>query len=99
MINMTIAELKRLISDLPVNMPVIIPVIDEDDCNRIFGFRFVRTAGLLSSEGEECRTVLCLNAADEEDIADQVHFSGKDVSVEKILFGQSKYDQEKEKDI
>ena len=99
MINMTIAELKRLISDLPDNMPVIIPVIDEDDCNRIFGFRFVRTAGLLSSEGEECRTVLCLNAADEEDIADQVHFSGKDVSVEKILFGQSKYDQEKEKDI
>lgn len=26
MINMTIAELKRLISDLPDNMPVIIPV-------------------------------------------------------------------------
>lgn len=60
---------------------------------RIFGFRFVRTAGLLSSEGEEYRTVLCLNAAKDEDIADQVHFSGKDVSVDKILFGQSKYDK------
>lgn len=40
--------------------------------------------------------VLCLNAANERDIADQVYFSGKDVDVEKILFGQSKYDQRKE---
>lgn len=94
--NMTIAELKRMVADLSDDMAVIIPVIDEDDCNRIYGFRFVRTAGLLSSEGEECRTVLCLNTANEEDIADQVHFSGKDVSVEKILFGQSKYDKGEE---
>ena len=94
--NMTIAELKRLTSDLPDNMPVVIPVIDEDNCNRIFGFRFVRTAGILSCDGEEYRTVLCLNAAKEQDIADQVYFSGKDVNVEKILFGYSKYDQGKE---
>ena len=53
MMNMTIAELKRLISDLPDNMPVVIPVIDEDNCNYIFGFRFVRTAGMLSCDGEE----------------------------------------------
>ena len=93
--NMTIADLKEIIKDLPNDMPVIIPVVDEDDCNRIFSFRFVRTAGLLSDEGEEYRTVLCLNAAaDENDIADQVHFSGKDVGVEKILFGHSKYDTE-----
>ena len=96
MINMTIAELKRLISDLPDNMPVIIPVINEDDCNHIFGFRFVRTAGILSCDGEECQMVLCLNAANDQDIADQVYFSGKDISVEKVLFGQSKYDQGKE---
>lgn len=49
MINMTIAELKRLISDLPDNMPVIIP----DDCVRTFGFRFVRTASILSYDGSE----------------------------------------------
>ena len=98
MINMTIAELKRLISDLPDNMPVIIPVIDEDDCNRLFGFRFVRTAGILSCDGEEYRTVLCFNAANDQDIDDQVYFSGKDASVEKVLFGQSTYDQGKEKD-
>ena len=96
MMNMTIAELKRLLSDLPDNMPVIIPVIDEDDCNHIFGFRFVRTAGILSCDGEEYRTVLCLNAANDQDIADQVYFSGRDANVEKILFGHSKYDQRKE---
>lgn len=74
MMNMTVAELKKLLSDLPDNMPVVIPVIDEDDCNHIFGFRFVRTAGILSCDGEEYRTVLCLNAANGQDIADQVYF-------------------------
>ena len=34
-----------------------------------------------------------------QDIADQVYFSGKDASVEKNLFGQSTYEQGKEKDI
>ena len=33
--NMTIADLKEIIKDLPNDMPVIIPVVDEDDCNRI----------------------------------------------------------------
>lgn len=92
MINMTIAELKRVISDLPDNMPVIIP----DDCVRIFGFRFVRTASILSCDGKKYRTALCLNTATDEDITDQSYFSGKDANVEKILFGPSKYDQRKE---
>jgi|GEM_PF-5906367 hypothetical protein len=92
MIDMTIAELKRLISDLPDNMPVIIP----DDCDRIFGFRFVRVAGILSCDGKEHRTALCLDTANDQDITDRVYFSGRDVNVEKILFGQSKYDQRKE---
>ena len=38
--NLTISELKKIVADLPDDMPVIIPVIDEDDCNQIFGFRF-----------------------------------------------------------
>ena len=42
---------------------------------------------------------LCLNAVNDQDIADQVYFSGKDASVEKVLFGQSTYEQGKEKDI
>ena len=32
--NMTIADLKEIIEDLPNDMPVIIPVID-DNCNRV----------------------------------------------------------------
>jgi hypothetical protein len=89
---MTVAELKRLISDLPNNMPVIIP----DDCVRTFGFRFVRTASILSYDDSEYRTALCLNTATDQDITDQSYFSGRDANVEKILFGPSKYDQRKE---
>lgn len=92
MINMTVADLKRLISDLPDNMPVIIP----DDCVRTFGFRFVRTASILSYDDSEYRTALCLNTATDQDITDQSYFSGRDANVEKILFGPSKYDQRKE---
>ena len=92
MINMTVAELKRLISDLPDNMPIIIP----DDCVRTFGFRFVRTASILSYDGSEYRTALCLNTATDQDITDQSYFSGRDANIEKILFGPSKYDQRKE---
>lgn len=92
MINMTIAELKRLMSDLPDNMPIIIP----DDCVRTFGFRFVRTASILSYDNSEYRTALCLNTATDQDITDQSYFSGRDANVEKILFGPSKYDQRKE---
>nr|DAN98642.1 MAG TPA: hypothetical protein [Caudoviricetes sp.] len=92
MINMTIAELKKLISDLPDNMPVIIP----DDCVRTFGFRFVRIASILSYDDREYRTALCLNTATDQDVTDQSYFSGRDANIEKILFGQSKYDQRKE---
>lgn len=92
MINMTIADLKRLISDLPNNMPIIIP----DDCVRTFGFRFVRTASILSYDDSEYRTALCLNTATDQDITDQSYFSGKDANIEKILFSPSKYDQRKE---
>ena len=33
--NMTTADLKEIIKDLPNDMPVIIPVVDENDCNRV----------------------------------------------------------------
>lgn len=97
--NMTVSQLKNIIADLPDDMSVIIPVIDEDDCNKIFGFRYVRTAGILIDiYAEKDDKVLCLNAAaDEEDIADQVHFSGRSVAVEEVLFGTSKYEKENKK--
>lgn len=92
--NMHVKDLKKILNELPDDMPVIIPVIDEDDVNRIYGFRYVRTAGTLVCEGEQESEVLCLNAAAyEQDIADQIHFSGRDVGVKKILFGKSKYDK------
>ncbi len=91
-INLTIAELKTIINDLPDETPVIIPVIDENDCNRLHGFRYVRTAGILSCEGEKDERVLCLNAANNQDIADQVHFSGRDCNVEEVLYGKSKFE-------
>lgn len=93
MIDMRVKDLKNILIKLPDDMAVIIPVIDEGDANHIYGFRRARTAGILVSESEKDREVLCLNAAAEgQDIADQVHFSGRDVGVKKVLFGTSKYD-------
>lgn len=86
---MTIKDLKDVIADLPDDMNIVIPVVDEDDVNKIFGFRLVRTAGILTCESEERSKVLCVNgAADDNDIADQVYYSGKDVGVDKILYGR-----------
>lgn len=85
--NMLVKDLKKILKELPDDMPIVIPVIDEDDCNRIFGFRFVRTAGLLTCEFEENSNVLCLNASkDGMDIVEQVFVSGKDVDVAELLF-------------
>ena len=85
--NMYVKDLKKILNELPDDMPII----NEDDANHIYGFRHVRTAGVLTSYGEE--DACCLNAAaDGLDIADQVHFSGIDVGVKSILFGVSKYD-------
>lgn len=94
--NMIVKDLKEVLNGCPDNMPIIIPVIDEDDANHIYGFRHVRTVGVLASDGEE--DACCLNAtANGQDIADQIHFSGNDVSVKSILFGVSNYDNQKEK--
>ena len=86
--NMRVKDLKHILEQLPDDMAVIIPVIDEEDANHIYGFRRIRTAGILISDGEQDREVLCLNtAADMMDIADQVYLSGRDVGVKEILFG------------
>lgn len=98
MTDMRVKDLKKILDGLSDEMIVVIPVIDEDDVNHIYGFRKVRTAGVLVDEygAEDEREAICLNAAaDEQDIADQVHFSGRDVSVKEVLFGTSKYEGEK----
>lgn len=84
--NMTVKDLKEVLNKCPDNMQIIIPVIDEDDANHIYGFRHVRTVGILTSNGEE--DACCLNAAaDGYNITDQIHFSGNDVGVKSVLFG------------
>ena len=89
---MRVRDLKEIINNLPDDMIVIIPIIGEGDVNKLFGFRKVRTAGVLECSSEEDREALCLNGAcDGQDIADQVHFSGKDVGVKEVLYGESKY--------
>ena len=90
--DMRVGDLKKIISDLPDDMIVVIPIINEDYANEIFGFGKVRTAGVLECSYEEDHEALCLNAAcDGQDIADQVRFSGKDVVVKEVLYGESKY--------
>lgn len=60
--NITVKDLKEAIKDLPDDMDVIMPVINEDDANEILAFRHIRTIGIL-----ECKTengpALCLNTS------------------------------------
>lgn len=89
---MRVGDLKEILNNLPDDMFIVIPVVDEDNVNRIYGFRKVRTAGILTSEheAEDKREVFCLNGTmDGQDLADQVHFSGRDVGVKEILYGES----------
>lgn len=95
--NLTIGKLKEILNNLPDDLPIIMPVISEENANDIYGFRYIRTAGVLCDQGEKDDHVLCLNAAaDGYDLVDQIHFSGKGVSVESVLFGKSKFDSKSE---
>lgn len=93
--DLRVKDLKTILDGLPEDMLVIIPVVDEDYVNTIRGFRNVRTVGILECLDEEPneRRALCLNGAkDGADIADQVRFSGCDVSALTVLYAYSKYD-------
>lgn len=87
-VNLTIKELKEIIKDLPDDMDVIIPVITEDDANDILGFRYVRTAGILTNKYEP-NSALCLNSSDDGlDISSQIKMMAGEhnkTSCEKIL--------------
>ena len=96
---MKVRDLRDILDEVPDDMLVVIPVVDEDNVSRIFGFRKVRTAGVLENECEQEgeRKVLCLNGAMRgQDIADQVYFSGRDVGVVEVLYGKSEYEKENE---
>jgi len=93
---MTVKDLKDILTDLPDEMLVVIPVVDVDDVNDILAFRKVRTAGILRCEFERENEVFCLTGASNGyDIADQVDSSGKEISAVKVLYGKHENDEVK----
>lgn len=81
---MTVADLKRILEDLPDNMPVVIPARVDENYNILTNCVAVGTAGVLSSPYEATR-VFCLNAiANRADtIAGQINDT---MECEQVLF-------------
>lgn len=102
--DMRVGDLKKIISDLPDDMIVVIPIIGEDDANKIFGFRKARTAGVLNCNSDINRDALCINTAEDGyDISDQltssvrVHLSlGRGVTTREVLYRTGNSDNEDE---
>lgn len=93
--DLRVKDLKTILEGLPDDMLVVIPVVDEEYVNKLYGFRRVRTVGIIEHEEEDVcdRKVLCLNGAcDGADIADQVVYSDRGVLVTTVLYAYSKYD-------
>ena len=51
--DLRVKDLRIILEGLPDDMLIIIPVVDENDVNHIYGFRKVRTAGILEDEYED----------------------------------------------
>lgn len=83
-IYMTVADLKRILEDLPDDMPVVIPDRVDENYNILTCCVAVGTAGVLSSPYETTK-VLCLNAtANRADtIAGQINDT---MECEQVLF-------------
>ena len=81
---MTVADLKRILEDLPDDMPVVIPARVDDDYNILTNCVAVGTAGVLSLRYEATR-VLCLNAIASrvDTIASQINHT---MECEQVLF-------------
>lgn len=71
--DMTVQDLRNILEGLPDNLPVILPIICEDDTDVLLGFRPIRTAGILSVAGEE--NVLCLSSSDQLSLLAQLELS------------------------
>lgn len=85
---MRVADLKAILTELPDDMLVVIPAVDEEDVNHILGFVKILTAGILKCDREECSEVFCMNGAtDGFDISDQIRYSRRDISVTELLYG------------
>lgn len=83
-IYMTVADLKRILKDLPDDMPVVIPARVDENYNILTNCVAVGTAGVLSSPYEATK-VLCLNAIASrvDTIAGQINDT---IECEQVLF-------------
>ena len=81
---MTVADLKRILEDLPDDMPVVIPARVDENYNILTNCVTVGTAGVLSSPYETTK-VLCLNATASrvDTIASQINDT---IECEQVLF-------------
>lgn len=81
---MTVADLKRILEDLPDDMTVVIPDRVDENYNILTNCVAVGTAGVLSSQYEAAR-VLCLNATASraDTIAGQINDT---IECEQVLF-------------
>lgn len=81
---MTVADLKRILKDLPDDMMVVIPDRVDENYNILTGCVAVGTAGILSSPYEATK-VLCLNAiaSRADTIAGQINDT---MECEQVLF-------------
>ena len=81
---MTVADLKRILEDLPDDMPVVIPARVDENYNILTNCVAVGTAGVLSSPYETTK-VLCLNATASR--ADTIEGQSNDtMECEQVLF-------------
>lgn len=81
---MTVADLKRILEDLPDDMTVVIPARVDENYNILTNCVAVGTAGVLSSPYEATK-VLCLNATASrvDTIAGQINDT---MECEQVLF-------------
>lgn len=87
--NLTVGELKKILEDLPDDIPIVTTNHPEDDVNAVTGYRFIRTVGALSCKSEEHQDVLCLAPAwDGADMAALVNrrFCDSEVFCKKVYF-------------
>ena len=85
-VNMTIKDLKEIIKDIPDDTAIIFPYFEDDpDKESIDGFKYVRSAGLLTSP-YATEPGLCFTSTDDELVQDQVSCTG--ATCIKELFGK-----------
>ena len=85
--NMTISDLKRIIENLPDDMPVIMAKIDDGGNNLIAGLYHVRTAGVLTSPYEPDEVLGLNTSEDGVDIRSQLQRDcGTTATCTKVLF-------------